>query len=116
MKVWVICAAVVLAGNFAAPAGAQIALGPGAIVARVRDSAGKPLPGALLTATGPTSRRATTSAAGLVTLAALPAGRYDLAVSLAGYAPWTGRVIVPNANAPQVVTPQLEVASFSNLA
>jgi hypothetical protein len=106
---------VLLATCVCAPAAAQIALGPGAIVARVRDAAGRPLAGALVGIDGPTGRQATTNASGIATFAALPSGRYTVSVSLAGYAGWSTIVaLAPLASAPQVVAPQLDVASFAN--
>jgi hypothetical protein len=61
------------------------ALGPGAIVASVRDRDGKPLAGAVVTALGPAERHATTLIAGIVTLVALPLGTYRVRVVKPGY-------------------------------
>jgi hypothetical protein len=109
------CAAALLAGG-GTPAHAQVMLGSGAIVARVRDSNGKPLPGVFVRAVGPTTREATTNAAGLAVISALPPGAYDVSLSRTGYAAYDARVAVANAAAaPQVVAPQLQVASFANL-
>ncbi len=66
-------------------ASAYDALGPGAIIASVRDRDGRPLFGAFVTALGPAERHATTSNAGIVTLAALPLGTYRVRVVRAGY-------------------------------
>jgi hypothetical protein len=95
---------------------AQVMLGSGAIVARVRDANGKPLPGVFVRAVGPTTREATTNAAGLAVMSALPPGAYDVSLSRTGYAAYDTRVAVANAAAaPQVVAPQMQVASFANL-
>jgi hypothetical protein len=105
-----------LVASLAAPSLAQIALGPGAIVARVRDASGLPLAGALVSVAGPTSREASTNAAGLVSLVALPAGRYVVAISAAGYAPWQTVVVVGSVtSAPAVVAPNLQPTSLANL-
>ncbi|MBD5605405.1 MAG: carboxypeptidase regulatory-like domain-containing protein [Candidatus Eremiobacteraeota bacterium] len=97
-------------------AAAEVALGPGAVVARVRDANGKALPGTLVRLTGPTTRDATTNTAGVAVLVALPAGRYDLSISHAGYATYASSVTIGQAaNAPLVFAPQLQVASFANL-
>jgi hypothetical protein len=69
----------------ASPVRAYDALGPGAIVASVRDRDGKPIPGALVTALGPAERHATTLLAGIVTLVALPLGTYRVRIVKAGY-------------------------------
>jgi hypothetical protein len=107
-------AAVLAAGGMAAHA--QVMLGSGAIVARVRDANGKPLPGVFVRAVGPTTREATTNAAGLAVMSALPPGAYDVSLSRTGYAAYDTRVAVANAAAaPQVVAPQMQVASFANL-
>jgi hypothetical protein len=109
------CAAALLAGA-ATAARAQVMLGSGAIVARVRDTNGKPLPGVFVRAVGPTTREATTNAAGLAVMSALPPGAYDVSLSRTGYAAYDTRVAVANAAAaPQVVAPQMQVASFANL-
>ena len=65
----------------------QAAIGPGAIAAVVRDASGKPIVDALVVADGPTTRSATTGAAGIATLQALPVGTYDVRVSRSGFAP-----------------------------
>jgi len=99
-----------------APASAQIALGPGALVIRVSDAAGRPLAGAVVEANGPASREAESNAAGVVTMAALPTGTYDVSVSLAGYASWSTQVAVrPVTMAPSVLTTQLASSSLANL-
>jgi hypothetical protein len=109
------CAVALLAGGMTA-ANAQVMLGSGAIVARVRDANGKPLPGVFVRAVGPTTREATTNAAGLAVMSALPPGAYDVSLSRTGYAAYDTRVAVANAAAaPQVVAPQMHVASFANL-
>ena len=109
------CAVAFLVGSGTA-ARAQVLLGSGSIVARVRDASGKPLSGVLVRAVGPTARDATTNAAGLAVLSALPAGAYDVSLSHTGYAAYTTRVAVTSAaGTPQVVAPQLQVASFANL-
>jgi len=109
------CAVALLAGGGTA-AHAQVMLGSGAIVARVRDANGKPLPGVFVRAVGPTTREATTNAAGLAVMSALPPGAYDVSLSRTGYAAYDTRVAVANAAAaPQVVAPQMQVASFANL-
>jgi hypothetical protein len=109
------CAVALLAGGGTA-AHAQVMLGSGAIVARVRDANGKPLPGVFVRAVGPTTREATTNAAGLAVMSALPPGAYDVSLSRTGYAAYDTRVAVANAAAaPQVVAPQMQVASFASL-
>ena len=109
------CAAALIAAGGTA-AHAQVMLGSGAIVARVRDANGKPLPGVFVRAVGPTTREATTNAAGLAVMSALPPGAYDVSLSRTGYAAYDTRVAVANAAAaPQVVAPQMQVASFANL-
>ena len=97
-------------------AAAEVALGPGAVVARVRDANGKALPGTLVRLSGPTTRDVTTNTAGVAVLVALPAGRYDLSISHAGYATYASSLTIGRAaNAPLVFSPQLQVASFANL-
>jgi hypothetical protein len=109
------CAVALLAGGGTA-AHAQVMLGSGAIVARVRAANGKPLPGVDVRAVGPTTREATTNAAGIAVMSALPPGAYDVSLSRTGYAAYDTRVSVANAAAnPQVVAPQMQVASFANL-
>jgi hypothetical protein len=99
----------------AIPAHAQVAYGPGAIVARVRDAASRPLAGALVEAVGPTTRSATSNGAGIVALVGLPAGWYDVSVSLSGYATFEQRLAVgPTTSAPQVIAPTLQLASLAN--
>jgi hypothetical protein len=108
--------AVALFAEGGTAAHAQVMLGSGAIVARVRDANGKPLPGVFVRAVGPTTREATTNAAGLAVMSALPPGAYDVSLSRTGYAAYDTRVAVANAAAaPQVVAPQMQVASFANL-
>lgn len=67
------------------PAGAFDPLGPGAIVATVRDRDGRPIAGALVTAVGPAERHATTESAGIVSLVALPLGTYHVQILRPGY-------------------------------
>ena len=108
------CACAVTVAAAGGGAAAQIALGPGAIVVRVRDAAGKPIAGAVVEADGAARRRAVTNAAGVVVFPALPVGTYDVAVSRAGFAPYAGRVAVdPSRGAAQVVAPTLGTASLA---
>jgi Carboxypeptidase regulatory-like domain len=82
-----IALACALLGSATAPAFAQtVALG--AIVSSVRDTAGNPVGGALVVATGPTTREATTNSAGIVTLLGLPAGTYSVRVTRSGFEPF----------------------------
>jgi hypothetical protein len=60
----------------------------GAIVSSVRDDAGNPVGGALVVAAGPTTRTATTNAAGIVTLLGLPPGTYSVRVTRSGFEPY----------------------------
>ncbi len=72
-------------------------IGPGAIVASVRDRDGRPIGGANVVARGPASRHATTTRAGIVTLGALPLGTYRVRVVASGFAAReTSVVIVPS--------------------
>jgi hypothetical protein len=99
----------------AATAGADV--GPGAIVSVVRDSDGKPVMGALVVADGPTTRQATTSAAGVVTLLGLPLGTYALRIVRSGYTPTSTTVAVGgNSAAIADVAMALAPATFSNLS
>ncbi len=95
---------------------AQVALGPGIIVASVHDAAGKPISGALIVADGPTEREATTSRGGLVTLNALPTGTYGLRVTHSGYEPMGTSVRVGSGfEGPKFVSVRLEDTSFSDV-
>ena len=94
---------------------AQSVFGPGAIVARIRDASDRPLPGALVEAVGAGTYSATTNAGGVATLVGLPAGAYDVSVSLSGYETFSERVLVTSiTSAPQVVTPTLQVSSLES--
>jgi hypothetical protein len=85
-------------GTDVAPAGAESAgIGPGAIAAIVRDSAGKPLAGVHVVASGPATREADTGPSGYVALQALPLGTYTLRVERAGYDPLERTVNVSSA-------------------
>jgi hypothetical protein len=113
--------ALALAAVFCAPSvvlAASIEIGPGSLVASIRDAAGRPLSGARVVADGPTTREAQTGLAGIVALSALPLGTYALVVTQAGYAPWTTSVVVRAAAGatPSVVNVRLEAATFSDLA
>jgi hypothetical protein len=109
-----LCAVAALATG--ATAVAQTTFGSGALVARVQDSQGRPLAGALVTVDGRVSRQATTNLAGLATLVGLPAGKYDVSVSLAGYAQYDTSVAVTSVtSAPKVVATELAPASFAGL-
>jgi len=101
----------------AAPAGAQISVGPGSLTASVRDPDGRPVPGALVVIDGPTTRQATTGIAGIVALSALPLGTYSISVTRSGYEPATTSVVVrAAASATQnVVSVSLAAATFANL-
>jgi hypothetical protein len=95
---------------------AQLALGPGIIVASVHDAAGKPIAGALIVADGPTERQATTSQAGIVTLNALPLGTYGLRITRSGYEPTAASVrLGSRAEGPKFVSVRLVGTSFSGL-
>ncbi len=71
---------------------ADVALGPGAIGASVRDPNDRAVAGATVTVDGPTLREATTSTGGVATLDALPLGTYTMRVMRAGFAPYVARV------------------------
>jgi len=95
---------------------AQLALGPGIIVASVHDVAGNPISGALIVADGPTERQATTSQAGIVTLNALPLGTYGLRITRSGYEPTGASVrLGSRAEGPRFVSVRLVDTSFSDL-
>jgi hypothetical protein len=70
-----------------APALAQT-VSLGAIISSIRDSAGNPVSGALVVASGPTTRQASTNSAGIVTLLGLPAGTYSVRVTRSGFEPY----------------------------
>ena len=94
-------------------------LGPGVIAAIVRDSSGKPVPGMLVVAQGPTRRQATTTVAGIVTLVALPIGTYDVRVSRAGFATATRRVDVssdPQSSALSIAVTRTSLAQSQGIA
>jgi len=69
-------------------------LGPGAIVAGVRDTSGRPVAGVLVVADGPTQREVTTGPAGIAVLQALPLGTYAIRATRSGYAPTDASVVV----------------------
>lgn len=108
-----LAAALAASDGVSAPAAGPF--GPGAIVARVRDAAGHALAGAFVEAVGAETRAATTNAAGLAALVALPTGLYDVSISLAGYTTFTGRVAIKSAGSTAVIAPALQSASFANL-
>ncbi len=91
---WAFAFAFVLAfaGASVAAARADVALGPGAIGASVRDVNDRAVAGASVTVDGPTLREATTSSGGVATLDALPLGTYTMRVTGAGFAPYVTRV------------------------
>lgn len=94
----------------------DIAIGPGAIVGSIRDRNDHPVAGARVIATGPISREALTSAAGIVTLQALPLGYYSLRVSRVGFAPVATHVRLANARgAPTLVRLRVMPTTFANL-
>jgi outer membrane cobalamin receptor len=67
---------------------------------RVVDVAGAPLPGVAVTAEGPVTREATSASDGTFSFVDLPAGAYELAARLEGFARWTGRVAIDDGPAP----------------
>lgn len=110
-------AAAALSTLLAAPAAASVDVGPGAIVSTVRDSSGKPVSGALVVADGPTTRAATTSIAGVVTLLGLPFGTYEVRVVRSGYTPSSTSVVVGRtATAIRIVRLSIVPATFANLS
>jgi len=91
-------------------------LGPAAIVGSVRDGGGHPVAGALVVASGPASREAITSAAGLVTLQALPLGSYSVSVTRTGFAPSGTQVRLTDMHGgPTLVRLRIAPASFADL-
>jgi hypothetical protein len=108
-------AALALALGARGAACAQIVYGPGVLVARVRDAGNRPLAGAVVDVVGAVTRSATTTATGVVTIVGLPLGVYDVGVSRSGYAPYETRVTVtPATRDLQIVSPNLQLASFAN--
>lgn len=95
----------------------EIEVGPGAIVGSVRDANGNPIANALVVASGPVLREARTSAAGIVTLQALPLGAYDVRVTHGGFVSYGTHVRLANARGtPTLLRLRLVPATFANLA
>ena len=104
-----------LLGGVAA-AGAAEQIGPGAIAASIHDHQGHPISGATVLATGPVERTATTGAAGIVTMSALPLGTYTLRATRSGFEPIVATVVVAaGPSALRFTQLELALASFSNL-
>ena len=104
-----------LLGGVAA-AGAAEQIGPGAIAASIHDRQGHPISGATVVATGPVERTATTGAAGIVTMSALPLGTYTLRATRSGFEPIVATVVVAaGPSALRFTQLELALASFSNL-
>jgi len=94
---------------------AAVPYGPGALVIVVRDAKGQGVVGALVAATGPVTREATTLAGGIVILQALPLGAYDVSVTKAGYTPVDTTAVASAASTtPKLLALRLVPADFAS--
>ena len=99
-----------------AAACAAVPVGPGVLAASVRDADDRPVAGALVVADGPTQREATTGAAGVVTLQALPVGTYAVRVTRSGFEPLGTTVrVAATREGLHVVSLRLATATFADL-
>ncbi len=112
-----LCSAVALGTGVAAARAETPGIGPGAIVAIVRDGGGKPVAGVHVVATGPAQREADTGPSGYVALQALPLGTYTLRAVRGGYDPLERTVAVTSSVAIgwKVLALRLVPVSFATL-
>jgi hypothetical protein len=113
-----IVAALVVLSNVAPASAAEparIAIGPGAIAVSVRDARNRPVQGALVVASGPTERDATTGGAGIATLMALPLGTYSVRVTRSAYVPDGRTVTLAAGSALPVLRVKLAAVTFAEV-